>query len=415
MKPQNHHTLPDGWEMKRLGEVIAELESGSSLNSFDRKIQHGEIGILKVSAVSGCKFTPSEHKTILPKESHLARINPRKDSIIISRSNTPELVGHSAYIHQDHPNLYLPDKLWQTVLRKGAEVNSMWLSQSLASEEMLRRISTIATGSSNSMKNISKEKFLKFEICFPPLAEQKQIAAVLGTWDRAIEQSAELLKTLRIRHRGLMYRLLTGQVRLPGYVGEWRHIEINEIAREVSIRNRHDLPLKVLSCTKYDGLVDSLSYFGRKIYSDDLTTYKIVSKGQFAYATNHIEEGSIGYQSRYEAALISPMYTVFSTDSSVEDTYLYYLLKTDRYIQEYRRNMVGSIDRRGGLRWGDFSKIVVSLPTVDEQRAIANVLDASLREIRQHEAKLEALREQKRGLMQCLLTGQVRVPTEATA
>lgn len=72
--------------------------------------------------------------------------------------------------------------------------------------------------------------------------------------------------------------------------------------------------------------------------------------------------------------------------------------------------MVGSIDRRGGLRWNDFSKIVIPLPSLAEQRAIAQVLDASLKEIQQQEAKLEALREQKRGLMQCLLTGRVRVP-----
>jgi type I restriction enzyme S subunit len=85
--------------------------------------------------------------------------------------------------------------------------------------------------------------------------------------------------------------------------------------------------------------VPSLEYFGRKIYSDDLTTYKIVSKNCFAYATNHIEEGSIGYQNKYEKALISPMYTVFKTDGTIDDKYLFKLLKTHYYIHEYQKRM----------------------------------------------------------------------------
>ena len=72
----------------------------------------------------------------------------------------------------------------------------------------------------------------------------------------------------------------------------------------------------MLSCTKYDGLVPSLEYFGKQIYSNDLSTYKIVPLNHFVYATNHIEEGSIGYQSNYGNGLISPMYKVFSTNKN---------------------------------------------------------------------------------------------------
>lgn len=410
MNPQKQHTLPEGWEMKKLKDFIFELEGGVSVNAEDRKIQKGEFGILKTSAVTDCKFDPTEHKTILTKELYRAKLHPKKGNILISRMNTPDLVGLNAYVNQDYPNLFIPDRLWQTVFKENCNISHKWLAFCLSSEAILKKIKEKASGTSNSMKNISKPALLSLEIITPPLPEQRRIADVLSTWDRAIEQTNELLKTLRARHRGLMHQLLTGKVRLPGFVEAWKHLEIGEVAQEISIRNKQDKSLTVLSCTKYNGLVDSLTYFGRKIFSDDLTTYKIVSRGEFAYATNHIEEGSIGYQSAYDSALISPMYTVFRTDSTVDHAFLYFLLKTDRYIQEYKRNMVGSIDRRGGLRWNDFSKIVISLPSLAEQRAIAQVLDVSLKEIQQQEVKLEALREQKRGLMQCLLTGRVRVP-----
>ncbi|NDP27265.1 MAG: hypothetical protein GZ087_07555 [Flavobacterium sp.] len=165
----------------------------------------------------------------------------------------------------------------------------------------------------------------------------------------------------------------------------------------------------VLSCTKHRGLIPSLEYFGRKIYSDNLKTYKIVEKNVFAYATNHIEEGSIGYQSKYEKALISPMYTVFKTEENINDEFLFRVLKSNTYIQEYQKRMEGSIDRRGGLRWQEFSKIKVSVPSYEEQTAIALTLETADQQLKSYQNKLEALQLQKKGLMQQLLTGKIRV------
>ena len=123
----------------------------------------------------------------------------------------------------------------------------------------------------------------------------------------------------------------------------------------------------MLSCTKHFGLVDSLTYFGRQMYSDDTSTYKMVKRGQFAYATNHIEEGSIGYQNLHDVALISPMYTVFETDSQVDDNFLYRVLKTEKYRRIFETSTNGTVNRRGSLRWKEFSQIRVPLPSLPEQ------------------------------------------------
>jgi type I restriction enzyme S subunit len=155
--------------------------------------------------------------------------------------------------------------------------------------------------------------------------------------------------------------------------------------------------------------VDSLAYFGRQIFSDDLATYKVVRRGQFAYATNHIEEGSIGYQHVCDTAVISPMYTVFKTNDLVDDGFLYKVLKSNLYIHIYQVNTSASVDRRGSLRWTEFSHIRIPVPTLEEQRAIAKVIDGQQREIELLQQKLDALRRQKKGLMQQLLTGKVRV------
>jgi len=253
-------------------------------------------------------------------------------------------------------------------------------------------------------------KILKsIKIPLPPLPEQKAIAAVLGKMDQLIKANKSLTTQKEAHKKWLMQQLLTGKKRLKGFEGEWKEVHIKEIANEVSIKNKEDKQLTVLSCTKYDGLVPSLEYFGRKIYSDNLKPYKIVLKNHFAYATNHIEEGSIGYQDKLEEALISPMYTIFKTDDTVNDTYFYKLLKSHRMVAEYGARTEGSIDRRGGLRWSAFAIIKLKIPSYEEQTAIAQVLQTTDKEIALLQTKTEQLQQQKKGLMQVLLTGQKRL------
>ncbi len=246
-------------------------------------------------------------------------------------------------------------------------------------------------------------------ISYPDKPEQKAIAQVLSTADAAIQTTEKLIAQKELFKKWLMQQLLTGKKRLNGFAGEWKEIHIRDIAKEVSIRNKSDKQLTVLSCTKYDGLVPSLEYFGRKIFADDVSTYKIVPKNHFAYATNHIEEGSIGYQEILDEALISPMYTVFKTDKTVNDNFFYKLLKSHPLVYQYQNRMEGSIDRRGGLRWDGFSIIKIKLPSFEEQTAIAQVLQAADKEISILKAKAVKLREQKKGLMQVLLTGKKRL------
>jgi type I restriction enzyme, S subunit len=273
------------------------------------------------------------------------------------------------------------------------------------------------------MGALYKDDVKNIYLSIPSLPEQHKIAEILTMWDEAIANTESLIAAMRKRKNGLTQCLLFGQVRFAVFErskvrqhtrygvlpADWEYVTIESIAHQVSTKNEDGNDLPVLSCTKYDGLVDSLAYFGRQVFSDNTSTYKIVKRGQFAYATNHIEEGSIGYQDLYDRALISPMYTVFETNNKVDDGYLFKLLKTELYRHVFEANTSASIDRRGSLRWNVFSQIKIPLPILKEQRAIAKVMDACEREISITKQKLEALQEQKKGLMERLLTGQIRV------
>ena len=102
------------------------------------------------------------------------------------------------------------------------------------------------------------------------------------------------------------------------------------------------------------------------------------------------------------------MYTIFEFNENVNIDYIFKILKSDFYINEYKRKMEGSIDRRGGLRWNAFAQIKINLPSLEEQTAIAEILNTAQQELKQYQEKLKALELQKKGLMQQLLTGKIR-------
>jgi type I restriction enzyme S subunit len=283
-------------------------------------------------------------------------------------------------------------------------------------------------GSSRKDPNITKGDVAAFPVPRIEIERQRAISQILGYWNRAIDLTEKLLAEKHQLRNGLMQQLLTGKQRLPGfekgkkrrttrwgtYPQDWEYLRIGQLANHVSAKNKEGAALPVLSCTKYRGLVDSLKYFGKQVFSKDLSTYKVVLRGQFAYATNHIEEGSIGYQNLYDSAAISPMYTVFEAGPKIEDRFLFLLLKTELYRHIFEINTSASVDRRGSLRWPEFSRLHVPVPSLDEQQAIIRVFSLLDREVELIETKINSLRVQKKGLMQQLLTGKKRVTTCAT-
>ncbi|MDX2377302.1 restriction endonuclease subunit S [Microbacterium sp. LRZ72] len=132
--------------------------------------------------------------------------------------------------------------------------------------------------------------------------------------------------------------------------------------------------LPVYSVTKRAGFVPSAQYFKKQVFSSDLSTYKVVDKGQFAYATIHLDEGSIGIAPT--RCVISPMYTVFSIDESrVSAEYLIRFLKSPRALASYPRLGRGTAERRKSISLDALGRLEVPLPPLPEQRRIAAILD----------------------------------------
>ncbi|MGN7201560.1 restriction endonuclease subunit S [Arthrobacter sp. SAFR-044] len=151
-------------------------------------------------------------------------------------------------------------------------------------------------------------------------------------------------------------------------------VPLGDISRVTSERAGTQTGLPVFSVTKHDGFVRSDEYFRKQVFSRDLSNYKVVREGQLAYATIHLDEGSIGIAP--EDSLVSPMYTSFEVnESAVSNDYLIRFLKSPRAMAAYPSLGKGSAERRRSIPFARLAELRVPLPPLDEQRRIAAILD----------------------------------------
>jgi type I restriction enzyme S subunit len=218
-----HHTefkdsplgrIPVGWEVVTLNDLIKSMDGGVSVNGDNRQKNTDEIGVLKVSSVFKGRFLPNNHKAVIKEDEARVKLNPLEDRILFSRANTPELVGESGYIDKDYKDLFLPDKIWMIDVKDRAETNVKWLSYVLCSGQVRKTIADVATGTSGSMKNISKPNLLGIRIALPSFREQVRIAAAVQSVDDNLYLTADKLEHTKSIKKALMQDLLTGKVRV---------------------------------------------------------------------------------------------------------------------------------------------------------------------------------------------------------
>ncbi len=405
--------VPEGWIEGRVEDLLYGLEAGVSVNGDDRPKSSAEKAVLKVSAVSYGYFDETACKVISNGELDRARIHPKAGQIIISRSNTEELVGASTYINKNYDDLFLPDKLWQTVPKPESDMK--WLSYVLASNHARYTLSNLATGTSGSMKNITKSELLTLKLLIPPAKEQKKIARILSTWDRAIEVTEKLLKNSQQQKIALMQQLLTGKKRLPGFNGEWEDVPIKSMGKIVS-GGTPDTNIDeywdgdVLWMTPTD--VTALKH--RHINN---TKRKITQLGIKNSSATLMPKGSLLVCTRATIGLMSISTTEITTNQGFKNVvpnnqydvgFLYYLFNF--FKNKFVSYACGSTFLE--LSKKDFEKLRFLCPPVDEQRKIASVFSAADKEIEILEQKLGCLRQEKKALMQQLLTGKRRVKVD---
>ena len=206
--------IPKYWNIGKLKYYWISVESGVSVNAADRPIDNpAQYGVLKTSSVSKFIFNPHEHKQVNNDEYSRVTCPVTADCIIVSRMNTPDLVGACGYVEKTYPNLFLPDRLWQISFKNDVSAKFIWY---YLNNKMVRSyISSLSTGTSSTMQNISQGQFGNISVCLPDSNEQKEIADYLDAKcaeiDKLIAKKDQLVKELESYKKSLIYEVVTGK------------------------------------------------------------------------------------------------------------------------------------------------------------------------------------------------------------
>ncbi|NVH52938.1 restriction endonuclease subunit S [Photobacterium damselae subsp. damselae] len=260
----------------------------------------------------------------------------------------------------------------------------------------------------------------------PPLPEQRKIAQILSTWDRGIATTEKLIDASKQQKKALMQQLLTGKKRLvdpetgKAFEGDWQEVKLSKLFARVTEKNKGQ-STNVVTISAQHGLIRQEEFFKKSIASETLDNYFILRKGQFAYNksySNGYPMGAIKRLNRYDDAVVTSLYICFEIKNSAHTSSCF----MEQYFESGLLNRgLTKVAAEGGRAHGllnvkptDFMGLALVVPEIKEQQRIASVLTAADKEIELLAAKLAHLKQEKKALMQQLLTGKRRVMVAET-
>ncbi len=293
----------------------------------------------------------------------------------------------------------------------GKKLDNDFLFQFIQTNKF-NQIANVSSGS--KMPRADWKYMAEVPFVVPPLKEQQKIAEILTTWDNAISCHVELIKAKEQLKKGLMQKLLSGEVRFSGFDEEWEEIRLGDIARRITSKNTDNSIDMVFSNSAINGIVIQNEFFDKDIANrDNLTGYYIVKSDDFVYnprISKHAPSGPIN-RNKYEfLGIVSPIYTVFHINNNeIIDYFEYFFSSTFwfRYMKAIAN--YGARHDRMNIINSNFMKMPIPYPSKQEQKKIAQALSTADKDIELLKNELKSLKEQKKGLMQKLLTGEVRV------
>ena len=288
------------------------------------------------------------------------------------------------------------------------EIDGHYLGFYLAANKY--RLLTLVDRSSHGAGRLPSDLLQSFEIELPGIEEQRKIANILLTWDRAVERADLRVAAESRLKRGLLERLLMGRKRLNDFhCHEWESVRLGDVIIESKLRCGGAPTEDALFIgPKAEGMLP----MRKRIWSDSAGRCKVVRKGWFIYDPMRLNAGLIAKCSDVGATPASPHYTVFKCDESrLDPEFLNHFRLSHQWTQFVEGAGTGSVRVR--VSFSDLAALKFALPPLEEQRRIAAILNACDRELDLLRRRLAALKREKQGLMQKLLTGQVQVRVDS--
>lgn len=263
---------------------------------------------------------------------------------------------------------------------------------------------------------VSQKPIYALKFVFPPLPEQRKIAKILSTWDKAIAATEALIAASEEEKRGLMQDLLTGKRRFGGFEGAWRRVRLGEVVKEVKrpvVWDDND-EYKLLSVRRRSGGIFLREVLqGSQIKTKNMS---VVLKDDFLISKMQVVHGAMSLVTeKYDGCHVSGSYVILNAREGLDIRFFDWVCKLPSTYHKAYLSSSGVHIEKMTFDLALFLKKSIKLPSLPEQEKIAEVLSAADREIELLREKLAYLQEEKKGLMQVLLTGKRRVVVEMVA
>ena len=397
--------VPKGWSEKTL-EDIALVERGkfSARPRNDPKYFGGDVPFVQTGDVSSAgTYLEKFSQTLNQDGIGVSKVFPRDTILITIAAN----IGDTAITKFD---VACPDSVVAIKPYHG-KADVYWLKKLLETKrDALDSLST-----QNAQKNINLQVLKPFQLLVPPVNEQKKIAQILSTWDQAIATTERLLDLARQQRKALMQQLLTGIKRFPGFEGEWKSGVLGGVANIDS-----GFAFKSDNFSDGDNAVPVIRMSDFKSGALDLSSPAkvmadvLLGLDRFALKSNDFVFGMSGSLSNYAWVKESnlPCYLnqrvgrIVAKDN-VDQMFVTYLYLSDRIQQSILDKAAGAAQLNISVT--DLRTMNIKYPCLQEQRQIAQVLTTSYQEIQTLQSQLDGLKQEKKALMQQLLTGKRRV------
>ena len=397
--------VPSGWEVKKLEDLCAP----------DAPITYGVlkpgeycsngIPLLQIKDLSNGQVSSQDLHLIskeLDEEYKRSRI--LKNDILISLVGT---IGRVAKFE-----LSTPANIHRNLGRVRTDYHE-FIFHFLNSDVALKLMGDSSSGSSQSALNLSTLRSMK--VPFPPFKEQQKIAQILSTWDQAISATEKLLENSQKQKKALMQQLLTGKKRLLDENGvrfsnDWNKLEIGELLAESRIPSENNDPSKRLTVRLNLKGIQPRACRGTEAV--DSTAHFIRSAGQFIYGKQNIHKGAFGIipydLNGYETSQDLP---AFDFTKKCDPSWFLHYVSQESFYTSLEDKMSGTGSKR--LNPKTLFKMKIACPNREEQQKIAAFLSVADQKILVIQKKLDCLKQEKKALMQQLLTGKKRVKVAA--
>ncbi|HDZ8963592.1 TPA: restriction endonuclease subunit S [Aeromonas dhakensis] len=405
--------VPKGWDVCSLSDIALVTSGGTPSRTKSEYWDNGTIPWIRTTEVQNCIIYPQDTQEYISEQglkNSSAKLLPAGTVLLamIGQGKTRgqvALLKFEATTNQNSAAIIFNDD-------QEPEFHFNFL---LSQYENIRGMSNSA-----GQSNLSGALVKAIRVPVPPLSEQKKIAQILSTWDKAITTSEQLLANSQQQKKALMQQLLTGKKRLLDnngvrFSGEWKVSKLSKLFERVTTKNNGQ-STNVVTISGQHGLIRQEDFFKKTVASETLDGYFLLKQGQFAYNksySNGYPMGAIKRLNRYQDGVVTTLYICFElldSDRANSDFWEHY------FESGLLNNGLSQIAHEGGRAHGllnvkpsDFFSLKVPTPSFEEQQKIAAVLSAADQEIAVLQQKLYALKQEKKALMKQLLTGKRRV------